>query len=388
VGGTDIFIHKYLGPQAPAEGTATPGTPTNTNPIGELGIQDVIFMENRDRNYEPNIYSIRGIYTMIDPAFDLKQFGLFLSSDNILVNFHMSSCVNAIGRKVMAGDVFELPHLKDEYALNDFNVALKRFYVVTDVTRPVHGFSPTWYPHLLQAKCEPLVDSQEYSQIFDQDSGNGDGSTLRDILSTYNRNIEINSAIVAQAEEDAPLSGFDTSNMFVIPKRQDGTVDLQDTSRTDIDASVENPASTASSVYQSPQASELPVGYLTESGIPPNGAPYGFGISFPTNPIVGQFFLRTDFFPNVLYRYSGSTWVMYEQNVRMTMTNAYDPTSTNPDKTQPENLTSNRINEKTGFINNNNTSTIGGKVIPERQALSKIGQLLSIQADNTSTNFN
>lgn len=390
VGGTDVFVHKYLGPVAPEDGESTPGTPVNTNPIGELGIQDVIFMENRDRNYDPDIYQIRGIYTMIDPLFDLKQFGLFLSSDNILVNFHQGNCVNTIGRRVMAGDVIELPHLKDEYALNDLNIALKRFYVITEVTRPVHGYSPTWYPHLIQAKCEPITDSQEFSQIFGADSGNGDGSTLGDVLSTYNRNIEINSAIVSQAELDAPLSGFDVSNLFVIPKNIEGSVAIQDASRTDIDASIENPASTAASVLQSPDPSnesptDLYLGYLTTGGIPPNGAPYGFGISFPTSAIVGQFFLRTDFFPNRLFRFNGTSWIAYETNVRMTMTNAYDPNSGNPDNTQPENVTSNRETEKTSFINNNNTSTIGGQIIPERQALSKVANLLKPQADNTST---
>ena len=49
VGGTDIYIHKYLGPVAPESGSATPALPNNTNPIPELGIQDLLFMENRDR---------------------------------------------------------------------------------------------------------------------------------------------------------------------------------------------------------------------------------------------------------------------------------------------------------------------------------------------------
>ena len=67
VGGVDCLIHKYLGAVSPdAEGT-TPTTPNNsTNPVPELGIQDVLFMENRDRNYSPDVYVIRGIYTMQD----------------------------------------------------------------------------------------------------------------------------------------------------------------------------------------------------------------------------------------------------------------------------------------------------------------------------------
>jgi hypothetical protein len=149
-------------------------------------------MENRDRKYEPDVYISRGIYTMQDIDFNLQQFGFFLSNDNIMITFHLRGIVELLGRKLMAGDVLELPHLKDEYALGDDMVALKRFYVVSDVARPASGYSQTWYPHLLRAKCEPLVDSQEYKQILDQDSGDGQNS-LRDILSTYNQNIAINS---------------------------------------------------------------------------------------------------------------------------------------------------------------------------------------------------
>ena len=182
VGGTDIYLHKYLGPVNPEEGTSTPTTPNNSNPIPELGIQDVLFMENRDRHYEPDVYVIRGIYTLQDIDFNLSQFGLFLQNDNIMITFHLRSSVESLGRKIMAGDVIELPHQKDEYALDDSLVALKRFYVVSEVTRPASGYSQTWYPHLVRAKCAPLVDTQEFKEILDQDSGAEDGSTIRDLL--------------------------------------------------------------------------------------------------------------------------------------------------------------------------------------------------------------
>jgi len=59
VGGTDVFVHKYLGPVNPDAGNSTPGVPVNTNPISELGIQDLIFLENRDRRYDPDVYQMR-----------------------------------------------------------------------------------------------------------------------------------------------------------------------------------------------------------------------------------------------------------------------------------------------------------------------------------------
>jgi hypothetical protein len=366
VGGTDIFVHKYIGSVNPLPENQSPTTPGGVADMGAFGIQDVLFMENRDRKYDDDIYSIRGIYTMQDIDFNLSQFGLFLQNDNVMITFHLRGTVDALGRKIMAGDVLELPHLKDEYALDDSMVALKRFYVVTDVTRAATGFSQTWYPHLLRAKCQPLVDSQEFKQILDAASGDG-AKTLRDVLSTYNKNIEINQQIIAQAEADAPRSGYDTSKLYVLPQKEDGTLDIADTTMSDVDASTDTPAMDATMVLRSP-TKDLYVGYLTGDGVPPNGAPYTFGITFPSGPVVGQFHLRNDFMPNRLFRWDGGHWVKFEDNVRMTLDNfgAEDTASgkANAGKDVKE-------TQKTGFINNTNTATIAGKVVKEKQALSK-----------------
>ena len=379
VGGTDLFVHKYLGPVNPADGTATPGTPNQSNSIGELGIQDVILMENRDRHYAPDVYVMRGIYTMQDLDFNLSQFGIFLNNDNIFIHLHLRNCVETLSRKIMAGDVIEMPHLKDEYALDDASVALKRFYVVQDVTRAANGFSQTWYPHLLRIKCAPLVDSQEYAEILGADAGAGDGTTIGDLLSTYNQNISINDAIIAQAEEDAPLSGYDTHQLYVLPQKSDGTLDLEDASNVDVDASSDTASLDASYILKSPEH-DFYVGYLTGDGRPPNGAPYTFGISFPTGEIIkGQFHLRTDYFPNRLFRWTGTFWSKYEDNVRMTMTNNYNANTPNQSSSTSTYTTKMRETQRTGFINNNNTATIAGQVVQERQALSKI---LKPKADN------
>jgi hypothetical protein len=370
VGGTDCMIHKYLGPVNPAAGESTPGVPTNTNPIGELGIQDLIFMENRDRHYDSDVYRLRGVYTMMDSVFNLAQFGLFLSNDEILVHFHLRSTVEQLGRKVMPGDVIELPHQKDEYALDDAMVALRRYYVITEVTRPSTGYSQTWYPHLLRAKCQPLVDSQEFKEILDAPAGDGN-KTLRDIISTYNKNIEINDAIIAQAEADAPLSGYATNQFYVIPTKESGIVNTADAS-DDIDTVDSDVAALDASMTLRSPGKDLYVGYLTGDSLTPNGAPYTFGASFPDGVVDGQFHLRTDYFPNRLFRWNGKHWMKFEDNVRMTMTNK-------PTDGLPADNTLTRQTQKTGFINNNNTATIAGQVVPERQALSKV---LRPKADN------
>lgn len=370
VGGTDVFLHKYLGPVAPTEGEATPATPNNDNAIPELGIQDLLFMENRDRHYDPDVYILRGIYTLQDIDFNLSQFGLFLQNDNIMVTFHLRGTFDAVGRKLMAGDVIELPHQKDEYALDDSVVALKRFYVINEVTRPASGYSQTWYPHLLRAKCQPLVDTQEFKEILDQDSGAEDGSTIRDLLSTYQQSIDINNQIVAQAEADVGKSGYDTDHLYVLPLRNAESVDVSDTSNTEVDASSENISMDAAIVLNSPKENYY-VGYLTGDGMPPNGAPYGFGITFPSSPIEGQFYLRSDYMPNRLFRYDGRHWVKFEDNVRMTINQTGATQTNDPNKV--------RQTQKASFINNTNTATIAGEVVVEKQALSKA---LRPRADN------
>ena len=368
IGGTDIYLHKYLGVINPLEGESSPTKPANVADAGELGIQDVLFMENRDRRYEPDVYVIRGIYTLQDLDFNLSQFGLFLQNDNIMITFHLRGTYDAIGRKIMAGDVIELPHQKDEYALDDSLVALKRFYVISEVTRPANGYSQTWYPHLLRAKCQPLVDTQEFKEILDKDSGAEDGSTLRDLLSTYQKNIEVNDQIIAQALVDAEESGYKTNQFFVIPKDENNLVEVNDITNSDIDVS--STALDASTVLASPTKNYY-LGYLTGDGIPPNGAPYGFGITFPGDSVPGQFFLRTDYLPNRLFRYDGKHWIKFEDNVRMTNSTLGETQTNNPLLV--------RRKLKADFINNTTTATIGGAVVQEKQALSKV---LKARADN------
>jgi len=207
VGGTDIFVHKYLGPKNPDEADATADQP-RYDAVKETNIQDMLFMENRDRKYDPDIYTMRGIYNVQDIDFNMSQFGLFLSNDTLFMTIHINSSVKTLGRKIMPGDVIELPHLKDEYALNDYTVALKRFYVVEDVNRAAEGFSPTWYPHLYRIKLKQIVDSQEFKEILDlpMEADNPGSGTLRDLLSTYEKEMQINNAVVQQAEADAAKS--------------------------------------------------------------------------------------------------------------------------------------------------------------------------------------
>jgi len=360
VGGTDIFVHKYLGPSNPDEEDATPATP-RYDAVKETNIQDMLFLENRDRKYDPDVYVMRGIYNVQDVDFDMSQFGLFLQNDTLFMTIPINYSVKTLGRKIMSGDVIELPHLKDEYALNDYSVALKRFYVVEDVNRASEGFSPTWYPHLYRIKLKQIVDSQEFKDILDLPSEEGSSQTLRDVLSTYEKEMQINDAVLAQAEADAPKSGYNTKHLYTLAVDDNGKPALTTADDTTIEASINSGNLDASRVYETPERNGYS-GYLIGDGIAPNGEAFGHGPSFALGQTKGDYFLRTDFMPNRLFRYDGQRWVKFEDNVRMDLTN-----------------TNTRSTQKTGFINNTKEDSIGGDTIKERQSLSKA---LKPKADN------
>jgi hypothetical protein len=437
-----------------------------------------------------------------------------------------------MGRKLMVGDVLELPHLVDYNPLRDtIPVALKRFYQVTDSNYASEGFSQTWYPHLWRIKCEPLVDSQEFSQIlqepinqdnylglWDKDRTYPPGyvisygdknytsiievpigiappnstyweldpnQNLKDIMATYNRNIQVNNAILDEAARIVPKAGYDRSNLYVVPTYGEYETDTQlsgkinqpappinintnssgaptpavgtvvmmrnpkyknpspairiskevamsiwdmtaDTDITQLKSfqqinletmqlaperigtgsgpvegdrvlvvnslgAITGPYGTADNTYATAdQNPELPgftgtvsqqmdfradcdpafqyiarstprtfgytMGYLDGDGTAPNGLPTGAGIVFPQNPQVGDYFLRIDYLPNILYRWDGRLWVRISENVR---------TQTG--------FTSQDLSQQSSFINNSNVTVLtDGTTTTQAQPLSSI----------------
>jgi hypothetical protein len=363
IGGTGVLLNKYLGTQQQT-GSTDPTVPDYLNQ-SEQNIQDLLWLENRDRKYDHDVYKMRGIYQRADQDFDLSQFGLFLQTGTIFMVFHLRDMVDMIGRKLMSGDVLELQHLKDYDALDEgLPAALKRYYVVGDASFASEGFSPTWWPHLWRVKLNPLVDSQEYKDILDNiAAGPGTDTPVGEILSTYNKYLNINQAIIEQAEIDVPLSGYSTESIYTLPTTADGTLPVGPpitVDETAITADHLTPA--ADNGVGSPGAKVQ--GYLTGDGAAPNGLVTGAGTAFPINPSEGDYFLRLDYLPNRLFRFDGSFWRKIEDSVRT-------------------NLTPGAANNKTlraSYVNNTTTYTDStGTVHNERQYLSKA---LTPKADN------
>ena len=348
IGGTDVYLHKYIG-------TQTTDSNGNVTSKDYTQIQDLLLLENRDRKYDSSVYRLRGIYNVQNVDFNLSQFGLFIDNDTLYMTVHINDFIKYIGRKPMSGDVIELPHLRDEFAFNDYDVSLPRYYVIEDVGRASEGFSATWYPHLYRLKVKKIVDSQQYKDIFALPANSDDptGPTLQDILSTRAKDLQVNQGILDEAESNAPLSGYETRQFFTlaVDPLTGRSIINQSADITSEDGSIDT--ITADAIAAVPVRSGY-TGYLLGDGVPTNGSSFGSGIQFPDSAYQDDFYLRTDFMPNRLFKFDGARWIKVEDGVRQTMTN-----------------TDTRNTLKTSFINNTNTTTVAGETFPERQSLSE-----------------
>jgi len=407
VGGMDVYVHKFLGPETGGEDSAFSGNFDATQPIYDelspMNIQDLLLLENRDRIYAPDVYIMRGVYNHQDIDFDLTQFGLFLNNDTLFITFHYNNMIDTFGRKLMTGDVLELPNLKDFHPLNpNLPRGLPKYYVVQDADFATEGMSQTWLPHTWRVKATPLTDAQEYNSITNKpfvaeyiwDPGDfyptgsvvnsGDvyyqsirnvpagteitnttfwreytPNTISDVQGTRTKDTELNDAILTQADIEVPLSGYDIDKFYIVPT-QDGEPANPDSLTADQTVTTDGTQGGAS---VTPKDLGYVMGYLVGDGMAPNGLPVTPSVSFPLNPVSGDYCLRLDYKPNRLFRYDGARWVKIEDRVRTDLNNG------------PLNETL-----RSGFVNNTKTvlTTDLGR-IPSRQSLSEI---LKPRADN------
>jgi hypothetical protein len=412
VGGIDIYIHKYLGPKTGGDDSSGSGNADATQPIysteDPLFIQDLFLLENRDRAYDQDIYELRGVYNTQDIDFDLSQFGLFIANDTLFITFHYNNMIDTIGRKLMNGDVIEVPNLRDRDPLDtSIAKAIPRYYVIQDAALASEGFSQTWQPHLWRVKCTPMVNQQEFQdvlknpfvseQIWDNGNFYPSGSLVnygdvyytarKDVpvgtdisnteywlettvptsdtkITTRVKDYEINDAVLLQAEVEVPLSGYDTVKFYIAPTNPDGTPGnpnaiLADTTQETTDTT----GTLASNDGATPRSEGYTLGYMTGTDMAPNGLPVTPGTSFPVSPKSGDYALRLDYYPNRLFRYSGKRWVKIEDDIRTDLTNG------------PQNKTL-----RSSFVNDTSqTQTTDRGKMNTRQSLSEV---LRPKADN------
>lgn len=324
-GGVGVLVHKYVGPASGGD---------------ETTIDDVLLLENRSRKYDENVYNLKCLYTPQDTEFDLSQFGIFLSSDIIRIDFHLTDMNDVIGRKLMSGDVLEFVHVRDKTLSGE---SINKFYVIQDGMFSSSGFGATWNPHFWKIKAKELTDSEEFKDIVVRAAknqsagkiGNGLGlmpldqvdtdneiCSIKDAISSYCKYIGISDKVKELAEEQVDFDPkyVEVEHLYI---------------------------SVNSHGY--PTVSE----WLGGRDSAPNGQPLkGIGTEFPEDMTDGEYFLRIDFTPDRLFQKQGNRYVRIYDNLRRIWT-AFDQ-SLDP------------------FINNTNIVTLqDGTKVEERQGLSQ-----------------
>ena len=356
IGGDGILVHKFLGPTTDSTGN------TNTS---LTTIQDVLFLSNNNRIYDPNLVELKGHHVPQDVNYDLSQFGVFLSSDVIRVSFHNNDMLDALGRKLIAGDVLEFPSYRD-IPIFDNAVGINRFYVVQDALYLAAGYGQKWYPHIWLVRAKLMPASTEFSEITDQaatgqaaggvgqsigimppgftDTSDSDGNpgtganpNITNSLNLFCQIIGITDAVVMEAACNAFFDPkfFESANLYIY-----------------IDPNTGYPILGSFTFFSGDGA---PPNQSTDycADLEPAGPLVGVGINFPPDMQDGQYYLRIDYFPERLFQKQGNVFKLIEVNVLKNWT-AY-----------------NRVLDT--FIDNNRDTTLpNGVVVPEKQALSQI----------------
>lgn len=278
----------------------------------ELGnIQDKIFLENRDRDYDTDALTLKGYYNLLSPQTELSRFGIEIPSATYNIKLNFSATVAAMGRPVVIGDIIELP---SETQYTPELRPVKRYLEVTDVTWDADTYTPGWMPLMLMITAQPALATQETQDIFGTLAKSIDSSGLFD-LDDGNHPMRqdftaINEEIAQQALNGVPERGSEGSN-------------------TIREFTPEELATAASNGKPNMLKYGLnSKGLYVEDAIPSNNAPYTEGTSYPDSPKDGDYHRLTyeglaQNVPARLYRWSKAKdrWVYLETDRRQQYNN-------------------------------------------------------------------
>lgn len=238
-----------------------------------LGLQDTVLGENRDREYDfEEIPMLKGVYQISQFELEYAKFGMALANDIITLEIHVGTMENELGRRLMPGDVIEMPHLRD---VDQNGRVANKWYEVRKHAWAPNGYDPMWIRHIMGVVLKPLRHQQEFLDLFERKDQYG--KTLADQASTLNQDMALTEANQALANEHARTTWFDTTMMWFDPDHP----------------------------RRKPYR-------WNDDGKPDNGLPVSQGTRFPVGAVEGDWFLRIDLVPNRLYRLQGGKWKLRE----------------------------------------------------------------------------
>lgn len=270
-------------------------------------IQDKIFMENRDRDYNEFAIRMKCSYSPQDVVANQMKFG-FMGDEQYILEVSFAQAVAKLGRPFVIGDIVQLP------SENQYTPSLKsvpKYLEVMDVGWSVNGFTPTWVPTMQRLIAKPAYASQETQDVLGKLTARVDSSGLFDNKDgnapKYQDNSDITQSIKAAANTAVPQDGTDYANIPVLSEDlinygKDKNLDLTKLSRR-----------------------RHPHGI---DAMPPNGLPYTQADEFPATP-KDRDYHRLTFdavgtgIPARLYRYSKAKneWIFLESDHRYRLRN-------------------------------------------------------------------
>jgi hypothetical protein len=296
-------------------------------------IQDRIFLENRDRDYDENPIRIKASYQPIDlQSFQSKfGFGSLFSGEEWILEVSFSGTVGAIGRPFVIGDIIQLP---SETQFNPTLQPVLRYLEIVDVAWSTNSYTPSWVPTMQRLIARPVMASQETQDILGKLTADQDNLGTVDINDGQNNKKYQDYSAITQT--------IDADQNTAVPERG---VDYADVAKISDEFYEWAEEQGSRDVARRIDRVRAQYGF---DAMPPNGEPYTQGDTFPDNPKDGDYHRLTytqirEGIPARLHRYSEAKkkWIFLEKdrraefrNTKPTLQNLLDPdtsTVTNPD---------------------------------------------------------
>lgn len=221
IGGVDMWLYTYQGPKGNNGSTdqTMPDYSIENSTLSSLS--DYVFGEVTNRSYNVQAITLSAVYQVQEATADLKIPGLFFNFDTMDITVHYNTMMQRVGRKIMPGDVIELPNLRD-FDVLDRDVGLNKFYVVQDAFRTSEGYSATWQHHIFKLRVKPLTDSPEFSDITDSENNNfpdnpddpNNGNGNNSGSSTGSTELDIMNRIIQQADSEVPYIHWTNEHIY------------------------------------------------------------------------------------------------------------------------------------------------------------------------------
>lgn len=271
-------------------------------------IQDKIFMENRDRDYNEFAIRMKGSYAPVDVLANSLKFG-FMGEEQYIIEVSFAMTVAKLGRPFVIGDIIQLP---SETQYTPSMQPRYKYLEIIDVAWSTNGYTPTWVPTMQRLIAKQAYASQETQDIYGKLTKNVDSSGLWDDIdkkdAKYQDYSDVSETIEAEANTAVPQDGTDYAD---VPELSEELVEYGKEHNINLE-----------------KFSRRNRHRLGIDAMPPNGIPYTQGDAFPENPKNGDYHRQTythigNSIPARLYRWSEvkKQWIFLESDWRSRIKN-------------------------------------------------------------------